>query len=63
MGSWTPDRVSQTALHTIPHRLWACYRQARKPPPQHLSDGITAPTVYLTKQADGATLNVPSIKR
>ena len=63
MGSWPTYRVSQSALRTMQHRLWDCYRQARMPPPEYLSDGITALTVYLNKQADGATLNVPSIKR
>ena len=63
MGSWPTYRVSQSALRTMQHRLWDCYRQARMPPPEYLSDGITAVTVYLNKQAAGGTLNVPSIKR
>lgn len=63
MGSWPTYRVSQSALRTMQHRLWDCYRQARMPPPEYLSDGITALTVYLNKLADGGTLNVPSIKR
>ena len=63
MGSWPTYRVSQSAMRTMQHRLWDCYRQARMPPPEYLSDGITALTVYLTKQADGGVLTVPSIKR
>ena len=63
MGSWPTYRVSQSATRTMQHRLWDCYRQARMPPPEYLSDGITALTVYLTKQADGGVLTVPSIKR
>jgi L-cysteine S-thiosulfotransferase len=63
MGSWPTYRVSQSALRTMQHRLWDCYRQARMPPPEYLSDGITALTLYLTKQADGGELTVPSIKR
>jgi sulfur-oxidizing protein SoxA len=63
MGSWPTYRVSQSALRTMQHRLWDCYRQARMPPPEYLADGITALTVYLTKQAEGGAINVPSIKR
>ncbi len=63
MGSWPTYRVSQSALRTMQHRLWDCYRQARMPPPEYLSEGITALTVYLNRQAEGGVLNVPSIKR
>jgi sulfur-oxidizing protein SoxA len=45
------------------HRLWDCYRQMRMPAPEYGSDGLTALTVYLSKQAAGGELNVPSIKR
>jgi sulfur-oxidizing protein SoxA len=44
-------------------RLWDCYRQMRMPPPEYGSDGLTALMLYLTKQAEGGTLNVPFIKR
>jgi sulfur-oxidizing protein SoxA len=63
MGSWPTYRVSQAALRTMQHRLWDCYRQMRMPAPDYASDGITALTVYLAKQAEGGTLEVPSIKR
>ncbi len=63
MGSWPTYRVSQSALRTMQHRLWDCYRQARMPPPEYLADGITALQVYLNKQAEGGVLTVPSIKR
>jgi sulfur-oxidizing protein SoxA len=63
MGSWPTYRVSQAALRTMQHRLWDCYRQMRMPAPDYASDGLTALTVYLAKQAEGATLDVPSIKR
>jgi len=33
------------------------------PIPDYGSDGITALTLYLTKQAEGGELLVPSIKR
>ncbi|HEX8165038.1 MAG TPA: sulfur oxidation c-type cytochrome SoxA [Beijerinckiaceae bacterium] len=63
MGSWPTYRVSQAALRTMQHRLWDCYRQMRMPAPDYASDGVTALTVYLAKQAEGGTLEVPSIKR
>ncbi len=63
MGSWPTYRVSQSQLRTMQHRLWDCYRQMRWPAPDYLSDGLTALTVYLNKNAEGATIEVPSIKR
>jgi L-cysteine S-thiosulfotransferase len=63
MGSWPTYRVSQSALRTMQHRLWDCYRQMRMPPPEYLSDGVTALTVYLVKMAEGGEIKVPSIKR
>jgi sulfur-oxidizing protein SoxA len=63
MGSWPAYRVSQSALRTMQHRLWDCYRQMRMPAPEYGSDGITALTVYLVKMAEGGEINVPSIKR
>jgi L-cysteine S-thiosulfotransferase len=63
MASWPTYRVSQSQLRTMQHRLWDCYRQMRMPPPDYASDGITALTVYLTKQAEGGEILVPSIKR
>ena len=63
MGSWPTYRVSQSQVRTMQHRLWDCYRQMRMPPPEYASDGLTALTLFLNKQADGAVFNVPSIKR
>ena len=63
MGSWPTYRVSQSQMRTMQHRLWDCYRQMRMPAPEYASDGITALTLYLTKQADGGEITVPSIKR
>lgn len=63
MASWPTYRVSQGALRTMQHRLWDCYRQQRWPIPEYGSDGITALTVFLQKQAAGGEINVPSIKR
>ncbi len=63
MGSWPTYRVSQSQMRTMQHRLWDCYRQMRMPPPDYASDGLTALTVYLTKNAEGGEILVPSIKR
>ena len=63
MGSWPTYRVSQSALRTMQHRLWDCFRQQRWPEPAYASDAITALTLFLNKQAAGAELAVPSIKR
>lgn len=63
MATWPTYRVSQSQTRTMQHRLWDCYRQMRWPQPDYLSDGLTALTLYLNKQADGGVLQVPSIKR
>ncbi len=63
MGTWPTYRVSQSQVRTMQHRLWDCYRQMRWPAPDYLSDGLTALTVYLNKNAEGAAIEVPSIKR
>ena len=63
MGSWPTYRVSQSAVRTMQHRLWDCYRQMRMPIPEYASDGVTALMMYLTKSAAGAEIDVPSIKR
>ncbi len=63
MGGWPTYRVSMGSIRTMQHRLWDCYRQQRWPAPEYASDALTALTVYLQKQAAGAEINVPSIKR
>ena len=63
MSSWPTYRVSQSALRTMQHRLWDCFRQQRWPAPDYASEGITALTMFLNKQAAGGEINVPSIKR
>lgn len=63
MGSWPTYRVSQSALRTMQHRLWDCFRQQRWPEPAYAADGLTALTMFLNNQAAGGEINVPSIKR
>jgi sulfur-oxidizing protein SoxA len=63
MSSWPTYRVSQSALRTMQHRLWDCFRQQRWPAPDYASEGLTALHMFLNKQAAGGEFNVPSIKR
>lgn len=63
MGTWPTYRVSQSQMRTMQHRLWDCYRQMRMPAPDYASDGLTALTVYMVRQAEGGEIQVPSIKR
>lgn len=63
MGSWPTYRVSQSALRTMQHRLWDCFRQQRWPEPAYASDGLTALHMFLNVQAAGGEITVPSIKR
>jgi L-cysteine S-thiosulfotransferase len=35
----------------------------RMPAPDYASDGVTALTVFMVKQAEGGEITVPSIKR
>jgi sulfur-oxidizing protein SoxA len=63
MGSWPTYRVSQSQTRTMQHRLWDCYRQMRTPEPVYMSEGLTALTLFLVKQAEGGEIQVPSIKR
>ena len=63
MASWPTYRVSQSALRTMQHRLWDCFRQQRWPVSEYGSDGVTALTSFLQLQAAGGEINVPSIKR
>jgi len=63
MAAWPAYRNSQSQTRTMQNRLYDCYRQMRMPPPDYASDGMTALITYLTKQAEGGVINVPSIKR
>ena len=63
LGSWPTYRVSQSALRTMQHRMWDCFRQQRLAEPAYGSDLVTALLAYLNKQAAGGELVVPSIKR
>jgi sulfur-oxidizing protein SoxA len=61
--SWPAYRVSQGELRTMQHRLWDCFRQQRFPEVAYASDTITALSLFLAKNANGAEYNAPGIKR
>ncbi|MEQ1710498.1 MAG: sulfur oxidation c-type cytochrome SoxA [Hyphomicrobium sp.] len=63
MGGWPTYRVSQSALRTMQHRMWDCYWQMRMPDVAYTSDVTVALITFLTKQAEGGEIMVPSIKR
>lgn len=63
MAQWPAYRVSQGSVWTMERRLIDCIRQMRWPEPQYLSDAIVALQVYLQKQANGAVMEAPGIKR
>jgi sulfur-oxidizing protein SoxA len=62
-ATWPAYRVSQGEVRTMQHRLNDCFRQQRFPEPLYTSDAITALTMFLAKNAEGATYNAPAIKR
>jgi L-cysteine S-thiosulfotransferase len=63
MAQWPAYRVSQGSVWTMERRLIDCVRQMRWPEPQYLSDALIALQVYLQKQASGAVMEAPGIKR
>jgi len=63
MGSWPAYRVSQESLRTMQHRLYDCFWQMRLPAVDYGSEVTVALTMYLAKQGEGATLQVPTVKR
>ncbi|MFZ6648695.1 sulfur oxidation c-type cytochrome SoxA [Undibacterium sp. TJN25] len=62
-ATWPAYRVSQGEVRTMQHRLNDCFRQQRFPEPLYTSDAITALTMFLAKNAEGATYNAPALKR
>jgi sulfur-oxidizing protein SoxA len=63
MAQWPAYRVSQTAVWTMERRLIDCMRQMRFPDADFTSDAVIALQVYMQKNASGATLQAPGIKR
>jgi len=63
VGDWPGYRVSNTHIMTMQYRLLDCYWQMRMPRLQFGSDVSVALIAYLTKQAEGGTINAPGLKR
>ena len=63
MAQWPAYRVSQSSVWTLERRLIDCMRQMRFPDADFLSDAVIALQVYMQKNASGATLQAPGIKR
>jgi sulfur-oxidizing protein SoxA len=63
VGEWPAYRVSTTQVMTMQHRLLDCYWQMRMPRLQLGSDVSVALIAYLTKQAEGAEIKAPGMKR
>ena len=61
--SWPAYRVSQGELRSFQWRLYDCFRQQRFPELEFASDGSIALTMFLARNANGATFNAPAIKR
>ncbi|MDH5264413.1 MAG: sulfur oxidation c-type cytochrome SoxA [Betaproteobacteria bacterium] len=61
--SWPAYRVSQGEVRTFQWRLEDCFRQQRFPHLDFTSEASIALTMFLARNANGATFNAPSIKR
>jgi L-cysteine S-thiosulfotransferase len=63
MAQWPAYRVSHGQVWTMQRRIMDCMRQMRWPEPTYLSQAIIALEAFLQKQAEGATMQAPGIKR
>ena len=61
--TWPAYRVSQGEVRSMQWRLNDCFRQQRFPELEFVSPASIALTMYLAKNANGAPMNAPSIKR
>jgi sulfur-oxidizing protein SoxA len=62
-ATWPAYRVSQGELRTMQWRMNDCLRQQRFPELRFGSEGSVALITYLAKQAEGAPMDAPAIKR
>ena len=62
-ATWPAYRVSQGELRTMQWRMNDCLRQQRFPELRFGSEGSIALITYLAKQAEGAAMDAPAIKR
>jgi sulfur-oxidizing protein SoxA len=62
-ATWPAYRVSQGELRTMQWRMNDCFRQQRFPELVFGSEGSIALITYLARQANGAGMDAPAIKR
>ncbi len=62
-STWPAYRVSQGEVRTMQWRMNDCLRQQRFPELVFGSEGSIALITYLARQADGAPMDAPAIKR
>jgi len=62
-GTWPAYRVSQGEVRSFQWRLNDCFRQQRFPELRFTSPASIALTMFLARNANGGTLDAPSIKR
>lgn len=62
-ATWPAYRVSQGEVRTMQWRMNDCLRQQRFPELRFGSEGSIALITYLAKQAQGAKMDAPAIKR
>lgn len=62
-ATWPAYRVSQGELRTMQWRMTDCLRQQRFPELVFGSEGSVALITYLARQAQGAGMDAPAIKR
>jgi len=63
MTTWPTYRVSHNVVRNNQHRMWDCNWQMRLPDIEYGSEGAVSLIAFLTKQAEGGTLNIPGMKR
>ncbi|WP_029933759.1 sulfur oxidation c-type cytochrome SoxA [Thiomicrospira pelophila] len=63
IASWPTYRVSHSTVRTMQHRMWDCHWQMRLPDIDYASDAANALITFMTKEANGSIIQVPSIKR
>jgi L-cysteine S-thiosulfotransferase len=61
--TWPAYRVSQGELRSFQWRLYDCFRQQRFPELVYGSDASIALTMFLARNANGASFDAPAIKR
>jgi sulfur-oxidizing protein SoxA len=62
-ATWPAYRVSQGEVRTMQWRMNDCFRQQRFPELVFGSEGSIALITYLARQAHGAGMDAPAIKR